>query len=442
MGLGKTIVALEYVERHPDQWPVLVICPAYLKWNWEKAASDLFSMPAEILSGYGPPKGHLTRRPRLVIINYEILADRRVHKADYRGWRFWLRNELKPAVVIVDEIQNVRTRGAKRTKATKLICKSIPCVIALGGTAGLEKSPADLYPALNMVWPEKFNHFEDYAFRYCGPKKEFGKWQFKGASNLEELHRLLIPKYLLRRRMEDVLPDIPKKRRIVTLLDIEHREQYEKAEADLIGWLRQEYADGRADRADKAAELSKYEHLRQLVVRLKRTALIRWIEDFLEKSDKKLIFFGYHVAFLEGLHRQYSHNSLLVTGSVAGRKRHNTFEQFQRDKSKRILFGNIKAAGSGWSAKGRIVNAHGELAWNPSEHNQADGRARGIERGEKGMESVSYYLLAAGTIEEMIARGLQRKQRHISHILDGKGGGERLDVYDMVRKELMKKGKT
>ena len=52
MGLGKTFTSLLTLQRNKRILsPALVICPAPLKWNWQREAADKVGMSAEILEG-------------------------------------------------------------------------------------------------------------------------------------------------------------------------------------------------------------------------------------------------------------------------------------------------------------------------------------------------------------------------------------------------------
>lgn len=92
MGLGKSFQALLYAQRNKLA-PIVIVCPASLKWNWEREAAKHVRMRSEILEGTKVPraKWRLTK-PKVVIVNYDILTH-------------WVKaiKRLKPQLVIVDE---------------------------------------------------------------------------------------------------------------------------------------------------------------------------------------------------------------------------------------------------------------------------------------------------------------------------------------------------
>ena len=63
MGLGKTIQALWYYKRNKTS-PVVIICPASLKYNWAREAAVHIGQRAEILEGTKPPKRKVFKQPR------------------------------------------------------------------------------------------------------------------------------------------------------------------------------------------------------------------------------------------------------------------------------------------------------------------------------------------------------------------------------------------
>ena len=86
MGLGKTVQALAWLKNHQDFRPVLIICPASLKMNWQREIYRWMGVQAEILSGTTPRRFH----KEIVIINYDILP----------YWVEYIRAENFTAVVV------------------------------------------------------------------------------------------------------------------------------------------------------------------------------------------------------------------------------------------------------------------------------------------------------------------------------------------------------
>src|ERR1017187_3980456 len=73
MGLGKTFMAYLYAKRNKHIRPIVIVCPASLKWNWEREAKIHCNMQAEVLEGRKPPRRRLLHPGNIFIINYDIL---------------------------------------------------------------------------------------------------------------------------------------------------------------------------------------------------------------------------------------------------------------------------------------------------------------------------------------------------------------------------------
>ena len=423
MGLGKTLEALQWIKRSPKKRPVIVVCPASLKWVWEAEAIKHIKIRATILSGRTPPKKkNITKKRELYIINYEIL----------QYWITWLKN-LNPQVLILDECHYIKNRRAKRTKAVKKLAKDIKHLIAISGTP-LTNRPSELFTILNLVCPDEFPAFWPYAHRYCKAQLRPWGWEFKGASNIRELHRKLKRLMMIRNLKKDVLKDLPEKTRSVIPLEIEKRKEYQEAENDFIKWLTKK-STSKAKRAERAKKLVQLGYLKRLAAELKMKQVLEWIDGFLEQSEGKLVVYGIHKKIIKQIHEKYKKISVVVDGSVSQRKRKIAVRSFQQNKKFRLFIGNIKAAGVGITLTAAYTLVFVELDWVPGNMVQAEDRIHRI--GQKNAVMI-YYLIARDTIEEKLCKILQKKQRVLSQVLDGSIKTNRLDVYRALEKSLLK----
>lgn len=423
MGLGKSFISLLHAQQNPDRRPIVVVCPASLKWNWEKEAKVHINMRAEVLEGRKPPRGRIWTQHQLIILNYDILA----------AWVPYLLR-LKPQLLIIDESQYCINAHAQRTKAVKKLSRAIPQVLALSGTPLLSK-PSELFPILNILWPDRFPSFTDFAFRHCSPQRKPWGWEFKGAVRLPELHEKLTAAGMIRYRKADVLQQLPAKQRVVVPLPIEHRQEYQTALNDFLRWMRQEFP-AKLRRARKAEELVKTGYLKRLVARLKMRAVYEWIDNYLTGSSEKLLLFAIHRKAVELLHERYPH-SAIVTGSVVGKDRQLAFDRFHHDPDCCLLIGNIRAAGTGWSCSATATTAFMELDWTPGVHVQAEDRCHGIGRGREGIRSTVYYLIARDTIEDKLCGILQTKMEVINKVLDAGMAPDSLSVHDLLMEAML-----
>ena len=239
---------------------------------------------------------------------------------------------------------------------------------------------------------------------------------------------------MIRRLKKDVLNDLPNKTRDVVPLDIEKPAEYRKANKDFINWLK-EKSVSKALKAAKAEKMVQMGYLKRLAAQLKMKQAIAWVDNFLESSDNKLVIFATHKSVIKKIHERYKDISVVVDGSVSGKKRKWAVNLFQENKKIRLFIGNIKAAGTGLTLTAASDLAFLELDWVPGTHTQAEDRIHRIGQTE---HSNIYYLIAKGTIEEKLCGVIQEKQKVISNVLDGKAKFNQLDVFDLLSKELLK----
>ncbi len=446
MGLGKTWEALWWCKKHPEKTPIIVVCPANLKWVWEMEAWKLLKIRAVVLSGRTPPKsikkGFQLNPKEMYIINYEVL-----------NW--WVRYlwKLKAKVLIVDECHYQKSRGAKRTQAVLRLSKGpmtkkrykkgpnkgkrkrrrIPHVLAISGTP-LTNRPHELYTTLRLVQPKIYKNHKFFAHRYCQPVwREWG-WEYKGATNIQELHRRLKSQMMIRNLKKDVLKDLPDKTRMVIPLEIEDRKEYQEAETNFIAWLTKK-SPAKAEKAGKAKQLVQLGYLKRLAADLKMSLVMQWIEDFMEESSGKLVVFAIHKRVIKQIHEQYPHTSVVIDGSVSNKNRKRAVQTFQRNKKIRLFIGNLTAAGVGITLTAAHTLMFCELDWVPGNHTQAEDRIHRIGQENAAM---IYYLVAKDTIEEKLCKIIQKKQRIVSQILDGSIKKNTLDVFKSLNKALLK----
>ena len=431
MGTGKSLISLLWAYRHPEARPIIIICPATIKWNWQHECAQHFGWNAEVIEGTRPDMGKTFAPSSITILNYDILF----------AWLDHLK-ALEPKLVIVDECGSyLGTMYTRRTKAVRALCRGVPYVIALSGTP-ITSRPIEFYPTLNLLKPHLFPSFNAFGHHFCGPRRiPWGNgWSFQGASNLTELHDLLVRNVMIRRRKEDVLKELPAKQQIAVTLDFNDRKQYQHAERDFLDWLAKHRPE-KLTSALKAERLVRLGYLKRLAGLLKLPSVCDWLDDFLRASDSKIIVFAVHRKVLAELEHRYQNRCVVVHGSVKGRQRQIAIQQFLHHERTRLLFGQLRAAGMGWSAKGVTTEAFAELGWTPGEHAQASDRAHGLGRGHKELPTSVYWLIGKDTVEEHVAEVLQAKQSVLDQTLDGRNGRSRLDIYDQVC-NLMLKGES
>lgn len=412
MGLGKTPQALAWLGSHPEARPAIIVVPASLKVNWAREAQRWMTAPElYIISGYPKAKDktewkqHIvaqsfTGEGPVIIINYDILSK-------------WLPYLPACKTLVVDEVHYIKNRNTQRTKAVRALGKKADHIIGLSGTPIVNR-PVEFFPILSMIEPGVFPSFWPFAQKYCGATYNGYGWDFNGASNTDELHRILTSTIMIRRKKEDVLTQLPPKRRSVIAIDLDNRKEYDKAARDLASWLKN---TGRSTKAANAEALARFTYLKQLATKGKLEKAIQWVHDYLEEEEK-LVVFCHHKktvnALMEGL-AEYS--PVKIDGRTPQKDRQRMVDTFQEDPGCRVFVGTM-AAKEGLTLTAASATCFFELWWTPGDHDQAEDRVHRI--GQEADSVMAYYLIAENTIEEEIMDILDDKREVLASALDGK----------------------
>lgn len=394
MGLGKTVQALAWLQHKGNAaLPAVVVCPASLKGNWERECREWTTLRCRVLSGTKADVASLDAP--IMIINYDIL-------------QYWAPCFIETKTVILDECHFVKSPKAQRTKATKAFCKGKKHVIALSGTPIVNR-PIEFFTALNLLAPDTFNRYWDYAQRYCDAKHNGYGWDLSGASNVEELHQRLDRNLMLRRLKADVLKDLPEKTRTTVPLALNGNEGiYTSALRDALGAWQDE-------KPNPLRDITQIGALRQAAMDVKFDMVCEWLDNFLE-TGRKLVVFDVHHKTTDRLMEKYGKLAIALDGRVDSRLRSKVVERFQTDPSVQMLIGNVQVAGTGFTMTAAQDAVFLEFPWTPGELAQSEDRIHRI--GQKGAANI-YYLVAQGTLEEDILELIEEKRKVLNGILDG-----------------------
>lgn len=244
---------------------------------------------------------------------------------------------------------------------------------------------------------------------------------------------------MIRRRKEDVLKDLPPKTNSVIPVEIVRRKEYQEAEEDLVKWLMKKRLRAQAFRAMAAERLVRLGYLKRLAAELKMPAVIEWIKEFL-KTGRKLVIFGIHKARLRELRAAFPGKTVLVDGSVTGRKRQQAVDAFNKDKKMKIFLGNVDAAGVGWNCKSASDVMFFEFPWVPGKVVQAADRIHGVGRGVAGRKAFIHFLVAHGTIDEKLVAILMKKQKNLAKVFDGGKMDQGSNILELMEAAILKPG--
>jgi SNF2 family DNA or RNA helicase len=439
MGLGKTVQALGWLSLHPEAFPALVICPANVKYNWEREVKKWLpdDYRVKVISGRFKPVNSpeevdedfiddfmqdITKT--IFIANYDIINNAtedtkvggKIKKKEIRGtgWGDFLKN-IHMITVILDEFHYINNNKALRTKTVKRLAKNADHLMALSGTPIVNR-PVEFFNGIELVNPNIFPGWWYFVHKFCAAYHDGYGLVTNGSSNEDKLNKILTSTIMIRREKKDVYDQLPEKVRSIIPLDIENRKEYMRAQKDIIGWIRENEGREKADKASGTAALVEFEKLKQLAVTGKLNSCVSWIRDMLD-SGEKLIVFADHKFAVNHLMDAFPGEAVKIDGSVSADKRMAIVDEFQNNDDIRLFVGS-KAAKEGLTLDVSSNVAFIELYWTPGDHDQAEDRCYGRLSNPHGANI--WYLVAVDTIEEDIAQLLDKKRRVVGAILDGK----------------------
>lgn len=433
MGLGKTVQAIGVVNNDPRLKNIVIVCPASLKLNWAKELGKWCSRPAfvRVLAPKGDQKtvgDPFEAEISVMVVNYDIID--KVLKVLPK----------RVDLLVADEAHYVKNQNTKRSDALREIAKNSRKKLFLTGTPILNR-PIELWNILDTLQPGAWGSMQDFGIRYANGHKRFvgnGRviWNFKGSSNLDELHEKLRRNIMVRRLKKDVLTDLPDKIRQIVPLDVTYKEKSTTAQQSAkIKKLWEKAQKANSDEAYHAAiqDLDKevqinFEDLarvRHEIAQQKAPHVAQFVKDMLENVDKVVVF-AHHKDVVKHLAKALEPFGVVtLTGETAATKKQEAVERFQKDEKTRVFVGNILAAGAGHTLTRAQHVVFAELDWVPGNVKQAEDRCHRI--GQTDTVFV-YHLVVDNSIDVILANTIVGKLEVEAAALGKGNGGQRKSI--------------
>ncbi|XP_024197093.1 SWI/SNF-related matrix-associated actin-dependent regulator of chromatin subfamily A-like protein 1 isoform X2 [Rosa chinensis] len=423
MGLGKTLQAIAVASCIRDSWPVLILTPSSLRLQWASMIQQWMNIPPSDISvvlsqcggsnraGYtlvsSSSKGTIHLDGLFNIISYDIVP---------KLQNLLMASDFK--IVIADESHFLKNAQAKRTTASLPVIKKAQYAILLSGTPALSR-PIELFTQLEALYPDVYKNVHEYGKRYC-KGGTFGMYQ--GASNHEELHNLLKATVMIRRLKNDVLSELPVKRRQQVFLDLAEKDM--KQINALFRELEVVKLKIKACKSKEEVDSLKFME-KNLINKIytdsaeaKIPAVLDYLGTVIEAGCKFLVF-AHHQSMIDAIYQfllKKKVSCIRIDGSIPTVERQAYVTQFQEKDSVKAAVLSIKAGGVGLTLTAASTVIFAELSWTPGDLIQAEDRAHRI--GQVSSVNV-YYLLANDTVDDIIWDVVQSKLENLGQMLDG-----------------------
>lgn len=409
-GLGKTIQSIAISMYYRQHWPLLIIVPSSVRLMWasefEKWVPSLTSSDINVIM---TAKGDILSN--INITSYGLI-DKLAPKIQGRI-----------GMVICDESHLLKSWNSKRTQAIQPILRASKIALLLSGTPATSK-PSELFPQIQSLYPHIFGTFMPFAQRYCDPKpRPIGGMDFSGSANLKELHAILNESMMVRRTKDEVLNELPVKRRHMVLLDIPSDQK--KIIKEISSKLRDKKRVTDDIKKDSYYKHSIIFELFRNTGRAKMPNVMAYLHDKLNENHKILIF-AHHQDIIEGIEVSLLEKQvecIRIDGRTPGYARQDLIDYFQTRETCRVAILSITAAGVGVTLTKADTVIFAELFWNPGILTQAEDRAH--RYGQENEVDI-YYMVAKGTIDERVWDVIESKMGILGETFDGEA--KKLDL--------------
>lgn len=420
MGLGKTIETIAFINSIKQDKPILIVSPKSLVFNWvsefNKFASDI---PVYAIIGTVEERKKIIKKIKndkfgVYFISYDSLRN-----------EFENLTDITFDMCILDEAQFIKNMHAKKTGAVKQI--NALHTIALTGTP-IENNIYDLWSIFDFLMPHYLLDYEDFKDSYEHNEEYY------------EIVRDKVAPFILRRRKEDVLKDLPEKYEVIitTEMSQEQRKLYDAFRLQAKEQLKS------SDGGSKIMEvLSIITRLRQICVDPstfvdnftgesgKITALKDIIKDKMQDGHRFLIFSQFVSALnivkdeIEKMGIKY----YMITGDTSAKERLRICNDFNKDEDYKIVLISLKAGGTGLNLVGADVVIHLDPWWNYSAESQASDRAHRIGQ-TRTVEVIK--LIAENSIEEKVVNLQNEKKELVDKVIsDNDSSIKSLSIKDL-----------
>ncbi len=427
MGLGKTIQALAFLSRRARLGPALVLAPASVCRNWVSETERFAPKLTPVLFGEGDRRAAMetAEKGSVVIVTYDLMV---------REAKLFL--EKQWATVILDEAQAIKNHATMRSKTAMALNADFRMVMT--GTP-IENHLGELWNLFQFINPGLLGGLDEFNQRFTLPIEKY-----KDENRRDQLHRLVKP-FILRRRKDEVLKELPEKTEVTLTVELsdEERNFYEALRRNALESLLAEKNEGHPGQQHLRilAELMKlrraacHPSLADPSTKLRDSSKLQLfgevVSELLDNGHKALVFsqFVGHLKILAEYLKKQKITYQYLDGSTPGKKRQAAIDAFQNGEGDLFLI-SLKAGGTGLNLTAADYVIHTDPWWNPAVEDQATDRAHRI--GQTRPVTV-YRLIAQQTIEEKILKLHSQKRDLADSLLAGTNVSAKLSAEDLMR---------
>lgn len=406
MGTGKTVmtlVALKILLQQGVLKNVLILCPPSVLHEWrhhlEEWAPELVTT---FVRGTKQIRAAIWDSPSHVYVTtYSTLRN------DVHSGRLQSNYHSRFDLIIVDEAHHIKNPSTAQSRALRTLRPTRRW--ALTGTP-VQNSLEDMIALFEFIYPGLLSQFDT-----------------------EERVKKKISPHFLRRRKQEVMPELPPKVRQELELDLDRDQKraYEQVERESLLEI-----EALGDRVTKQHIFAKINKLKQICNFAPGKNTSPKLEDLRERieeiilSGQKVIVFSQYIG--EGINKVEKglkpYKLSKIVGGQSDGARSLEIERFKRTEDICILLASVRSGGEGLNLAEASYVVHFDHWWNPAVMWQAEDRVH--RRGQKNSVNIySYWMM--DTIDERIRVILDRKGLLFDNLVDGLADKDIEQLFDL-----------
>jgi len=418
MGLWKTLQTLALLQKiyHNSKLKQksLVVCPTSLVFNWlDEAKKFTPDLKIEYIKDWKTAFSKIKEDTQVVIVSYWIIANLS-EKWDLKEKFHYL---------ILDEAQNIKNPAAKRTKS---ICKIVAKYRLWLSWTPIENNLMELWSGFNFLMPGFLNNLNNFKSKYM--------WAKADKDAMKNLSAKVKP-FILRRKKEDVLKELPAKVEEVIKLEMWEKQKsfYTKLKNTFKLQITKELEENWLNKS-RFMVLDSLLKLRQACLtpeliplsnspltgeRIKGNSIkLDYIKDSIDEmlnNWHNLLIFSQFTGFLKYVREILEEKEIeynYLDWQTPAKNRKWLVDEFNNWK-KQVFIISLKAGWTGLNLTKADYVIHLDPWWNPAVENQATDRAHRM--WQKKTVFVQK-LICRDSIEEKILELQEKKKKLIDDV--------------------------
>ena len=410
MGTGKTVmslVALKILMQQGKVKTALIICPPSVLYEWIKHLSEWApELVTTVVRGTKQIREATWESPSHVYLtSYSTLRN------DIRSVRPPKNYKTKFDVVIVDEAHHIKNPNTAQSRTIRLLNPKYRW--ALTGTP-VQNRIEDMMALFDFIYPGLLTSFD-----------------------IEERVKNKIAPHFLRRRKQEVMPELPPKIRQQLELELDRDQQKAYVQVERESQIEIQALGYKVTKQHIFAKLTKLKQICNFAPGKNTSPKLEDLREIVEEvsqSGQKVIIFSQYID--EGINKienglkPYKYSK--IVGGQSDIVRRQEIEKFKYTQDTPILLASVRSGGEGLNLAEASYVVHFDHWWNPAVMWQAEDRVH--RRGQKNSVNIYSYWMT-DTIDERIREILDRKGLLIENVVDGlaeKEIDELLSIDDLL----------